>query len=95
VASITWNIVPSGTYTHGSGAIPVNAHVSPSTAAVQFGFSLSATTPPTGWTLANYVNTDLWGAYVNTPSTAGTYYAWAEGTDGSSPKVYSTGFTVT
>jgi len=41
------------------------------------------------------VNTDLWGAYVSTPATAGTWYAWVEGTDGSRPTVYSTAFTVT
>jgi hypothetical protein len=41
------------------------------------------------------VNTNLWGAYVNTPSSTGTYYAWVEGTDGSLPTVYPTGFTVT
>jgi hypothetical protein len=42
-----------------------------------------------------YVNTNLWGAYVPTPSVAGTYYAWAEGTNGSSPTVYPTAFSVT
>ena len=42
-----------------------------------------------------FVNTDLWGAYVSTPATAGTWYAWVEGTDGSRPTVYSTAFTVT
>lgn len=95
VTSITWNIVPSGSYTHGSGVIAVNAHISPATAPVQFGFSTSATVPPTAWTLANFVNTDLWGAYVNTPSMAGTWYTWAEGTDGSATTVYATSFTVT
>jgi hypothetical protein len=42
-----------------------------------------------------HVNTDLWGAYVATPVTAGTWYAWVEGTDGSSPAVYPISFTVT
>ena len=42
-----------------------------------------------------YVNTDLWGAYVSTPASAGTWYAWVEGTDGSKPTVYPTPFTVT
>jgi hypothetical protein len=42
-----------------------------------------------------YVNTDLWGQYMPTPATAGTWYAWAEGTDGSAASVYSTPFTVT
>src|SRR5271166_840736 len=46
VSSITWNLVPSGSYTHGSGAIGINAHVAPATSAIQFGFSLSDSTPP-------------------------------------------------
>lgn len=95
VTSITWNMVPSGSYIHGTGAIGINAHIAPSTAPAQFGFSTSPTTPPTSWTLGNYVNTDSWGAYVNTPSVAGTWYARAEGTDGSTPTVYPTGFSVT
>ena len=40
------------------------------------------------------VNTDLWGAYVNTPATPGTWYAWIAGTNGSLPTVYPTPFTV-
>lgn len=89
VTSITWNVGPSGPYTHGSGAIGVNAHVSPSTSAIQFGISQSSATPPTSWTEATYVNSDLWGAYLATPATAGTYYAWAEGLDGSATTVSS------
>lgn len=95
VTAITWNVVPSGSYTHGSGTIAVNAHITPSSAPIQFAFSTSATTPPTSWTAGNYVNSDLWGAYVAIPSVPGTYYAWAEGTDGSLPTAYPTGFTVT
>ena len=95
VIGITWNMVPSGNYTHGLGSIVVNAHINPGSAAVQFGFSASSTVPPASWTLANYVNTDLWGAYVSTPSFAGTWYAWIEGTDGSKLTVYPTAFTVT
>ena len=94
VTSITWNVAPSGSYTHGGGNIGVNAHVSPSTSAVQFGFSTSATTPPTIRVAASYVNTDLWGAYVPIPATAGTWYAWCEGTDGSAPTVFPTAFAV-
>lgn len=94
VASIIWNVAPSGTYTHGSGAIGVNAHVSPASSPVQFGFSLSATTPPSSWTTALAVNTDLWGAYVTTPTSAGTWYAWVEGLDGSAPTVSSSPFVV-
>jgi hypothetical protein len=95
VTAVTWGMWPSGSYTHGAGSIGVNAHITPSTAAVQFGFSTSATTPPAICTVATYVNTDLWGAYVSTPGTAGTWYAWVEGTDGSKPTVYPTPFTVT
>ena len=41
------------------------------------------------------VNSDLWGQYVATPAIAGSWYGWAEGTDGSTPTVYATPFTVT
>jgi hypothetical protein len=41
------------------------------------------------------VNTDLWGQYMPTPATAGTWYVWAEGTDGSATTIYPTPFTVT
>jgi hypothetical protein len=41
------------------------------------------------------VNSSLWGAYVNTPSVSGTWYAWTEGTDGSMPTAFPTGFAVT
>lgn len=95
VTSIIWNFAPSGPYAHASGNIGVNVHVNPSAATVQFGFSNSATTPPTSWTPGSYVNSDLWAAFVNTPATSGTWYAWAEGTDGSAPTVYPTAFTVT
>lgn len=95
VASIGWNLVPAGTYTLGTGAIGMNVHVSPSSAQVQFGFSASASTRPSVWTQAIAVNTDLWGAYVPTPATPGSWYAWAQGTDGSSPTVYTTPFIVT
>lgn len=95
VTAITWQLVPSGSYTHGAGSIGVNAHITPSTATVQFGFSTSFSVPPANWLIASYVNTDLWGAYVSTPASAGTWYAWVEGTDGSLPTVYATPFTVT
>lgn len=95
ITAVTWNVVPSGSYVHGSGAIGVNAHIAPATAPVQFGFSSSAITPPTNWTVASYVNTDLWGAYVPTPASAGAFYVWVEGTDGSMPTPYATPFTVT
>jgi hypothetical protein len=94
VSSITFNLLPSGTYTHGSGAIGVNAQVSPAASTIQFGFSSSATTPPSSWTTAILVNSNLWGAYVNTPATAGTWYTWAEGLDGSALSVSTSSFLV-
>jgi hypothetical protein len=95
VTAITWNLTPSSTYMHGSGSIGVNAHVTPSSAAVQFGFSTSPTALPANWTLATYINTDLWGAYVSTPATLGSWYAWVQGIDGSLSMVYATPFAVT
>jgi hypothetical protein len=95
VTSITWQLTPSGSYVHGVGWIGVNALVIPATAPIQFGFSTSATVPPTSWTAAALVNNNLWGQYVQTPATAGTWHAWAEGTDGTTPTVYPTPFTVT
>jgi hypothetical protein len=94
VSSIVWNWIPNGTYSVGLGSIPVNAHVSPATLPVQFGFSMSATTPPTSWTTGILVNTDLWGAYVATPPTAGTWYVWAEGLDGSARTASPSAFLV-
>lgn len=94
VSSITWNVPPAGSYAKGIGAIGVNAHVTPATAAIQFGISQSSTAAPTSWTAAVNVNSDLWGAYVSTPSTAGTWYMWAEGTDGSALTVYPTSFII-
>lgn len=94
VTSITWVLLPTGTYTHGSGSIGVNAEVSPASAPIQFGFSLSASAPPTSWTEATFVNTNLWGAYLPTPATAGSWYAWAEGLDGSARTAGPSPFTV-
>jgi hypothetical protein len=94
VSSITWNLLPSGTNTHGSGAIGINAQISPASAPVQFGFSQSATIPPTSWTAATHVNGNLWGAYVSTPASAGTWYVWGEGQDGSAVTVSPTPFPV-
>ena len=95
VTSIAWNMVPSGSYAHGSGSIGMNVQVAPATSPVQFGFSTSTNVLPTTWTAALNVNSNLWGQYVPTPSTPGTWYAWAEGTDGSHPTIFSTPFTVT
>jgi hypothetical protein len=95
VTSITWALAPNGNYTHGVGSMGVNAHVNPAAAQIQFGFSTSQTVPPATWVTAVNVNTDFWGQYLSTPATTGTWYAWAEGTDGSAPTVYPTSFTVT
>ena len=95
VTSISWNMVPSGSYTRGSGSIGVNVLVSPSASPVQFGFSTSTDMLPTTWTTAINVNSNLWGQYVPTPAAPGTWYVWAEGTDGSHPTIYPTSFPVT
>ena len=94
VSTVTWNVLPNGPYTHASGAIGVNAHISPGSSPVQFGFSLSTSIPPSSWTAANLVNSDLWGAYVPTPATAGNWYVWGEGLDGSAPTVSPVPFVV-
>ena len=94
VSSITWNLLPSGPYTHGSGVIGINAQISPASAPVQFGFSQSATAPPTSWTNAVLVNTNLWGVYLSTPPSAGSWYVWGEGLDGSARTVSPSPFTV-
>jgi hypothetical protein len=94
LTSITWNLLPAGPYSHGSGSIGVNAQIAPASAPVQFGFSQSATTPPTSWTNAILVNSNLWGAYVSTPPSAGNWYVWGEGLDGSARTVSPNPFTV-
>jgi hypothetical protein len=94
VSSISFNLLPSGTYTHASGAIGINALISPAASPVQFGFSLSTTTPPSSWTAATLVNNTLWGAYVPTPATTGTWYTWGEGLDGSARTVSPSSFLV-
>jgi len=94
VTSIQWNMAPTGPYTHGAGAIGVNVLVTPSDAAVRFGFSTSPSVPPTTWVLGVHVMTNLWGAYVDTPASAGTWYAWAQGIDGSATTLHPTAFTV-
>ncbi len=94
VSSIVWNVVPSGTYTRSAGSIGANANVTPATAAVQFGFSQSSAIAPSSWVGGALVNSNLWGAYLATPASAGNWYAWVEGTDGSCPTVYPTPFIV-
>ena len=95
VTAMSWNLVPTGPVAHGAGALGMNAHVTPASAPVQFGLSSSPTIAPTSWTAGTYVNTDLWGAYLATPATAGTWYAWVEGMDGSCPTVNPAGIIVT
>jgi hypothetical protein len=95
VSGITWNLAPTGSFAHGDGDIGLNVHVNPATSPVQFGFSASATSPPTSWSAGTLVNSDLWGQYVAVPATAGSWYGWAEGIDGSAPTVYPTPITVT
>jgi hypothetical protein len=51
--------------------------------------------PGSAKTAYAYINSDFWGVYIATPASAGTWYAWAEGTDGSAPTVYPVPFTVT
>ncbi|MEO9191534.1 MAG: fibronectin type III domain-containing protein [Acetobacteraceae bacterium] len=94
VTSITWNLNPASSYSVGAGSIGVNVHVNPPAAPVQFGLSHSSTTSPVNWVAGTLVNSDLWGAYVATPTTAGTYYVWCEGTDGSALTACLTSFTV-
>jgi hypothetical protein len=95
VSAVNWNVAPLGTFAHGVGVIPVNAHVTPAAAPIQFGFSNAANVLPSSWTPGVNVNSDLWGAYVPVPAAAGTWFGWAAGTDGSSPTVYPTSITVT
>ena len=95
VSGISWNLPPIGPYQHGNGVLGLNVHVTPAAAPVQFGCSPSSTILPTSWVAGVHINTDFWGAYVPVPATAGTWYAWAAGTDGSAPAVYATPFTVT
>jgi hypothetical protein len=94
VTSITWKLLPSGTYTHGTGTVGINAQISPASSPVQFGFSLSASTPPITWIAALFINSNLWGFYMPTPATAGNWYVWGEGLDGSARTVSPTPFTV-
>jgi hypothetical protein len=95
VSAVIWNIVPSGPFGRGVGVLAMNAHVSPGTAAVQFGLSNSAVVKPLSWTAGSFVNTDLWGAYVPVPSMAGLWYAWVEGLDGSASTASPTSIAIT
>jgi Fibronectin type III domain len=95
VTSIVWNLAPAGPYVHGSGTIGMNVFVTPAAAAVQFGFSTSVSALPTNWSLGLLVTSNVWAVYAPTPGAAGIWYAWVQGTDGSSSTVHPTGFAVT
>jgi hypothetical protein len=83
--TVTFVTAPSSSYTVSQANVAVNATLDPGTAStgLQFGFSISTTATPTIWTAGGLVNTEsngdtFWGAYVTMPSTAGTYYCWAQ-----------------
>ena len=65
VTSITWNVTPSGSYTHGDGAIEINAKSRPQQCAL-----CSSASPHLRQhhrrrgRRETYVNTNLWGAYM-------------------------------
>lgn len=87
--TLSFQTAPSGSYTPGQTDIGVNAILSPgsTTAAIEFGWSTSATAAPTSWTAGVYVNSQsngdaLYGAYLTAPTTAGSYYGWVSTADG-------------
>lgn len=88
-ATLSFQLAPSGPYTTGEANIGVNAVLAPgsTTASIQFGWSNSATKPPTIWTAGVYVNSQsngdaLYGTYLTAPASTGTYYGWVATTDG-------------
>jgi phage tail sheath protein FI len=88
--TLSFQTPPIGPYTGGQTNIGVNAILAPgsTTASIQFGWSTSASVPPTSWTAGIYVNSQsngdaLYGVYLTAPATAGTYYGWVETADGS------------
>ena len=60
-----------------------------------FHWNLQLMPPGSAKSTYGYINSDFWGAFVATPASAGIWYAWVEGTDGSAPTVYPVAFTVT
>lgn len=88
--TLSFQTPPIGPYTAADANIGVNAVLAPGsiTASIEFGWSMSATTPPTSWTAGIYVNSQsngdaLYGAFLTAPATSGTYYGWVSTTDGS------------
>lgn len=87
--TLSFQLAPSGSYSAGQSNIGVNAVLAPgsTTASIEFGWSSSATTPPSSWTAGVYVNSQangdaLYGAYLTAPTAAGTYYGWVSTSDG-------------
>jgi hypothetical protein len=76
-----------------SAAVGLNGTVSNSGAAVQVGWSTSNTVAPTSWT-AMTVSGTAWSGNLVAPSTAGTYYIWAEETSNTAVQAVSGAVTV-
>ncbi|MBW4023631.1 MAG: hypothetical protein HIU92_10930 [Proteobacteria bacterium] len=92
--TVTFQTAPSGSYAAGQANIGVSGTLHPGNAApgLQFGFSTSASVAPSSWTAATLVNTEsngdtFWGAYVTMPTTAGTYYCWAQAVGGAASAI--------
>ena len=93
---LTYGInAPTGSFTHGSGTIPLNGAITPAqNVATQVALSTSNTVAPgTGWQAASVINSNsLWAIYYTTPATAGSYYVWVQTTAGANTTVSS--FTI-
>lgn len=82
VAQGAW--VAASSQTHGTGVAPNGGLMATAVAAptavsgVAFAWSTGNAVPPTSGLIAAGPNgqTNGWGAYLNTPATAGTYYVW-------------------
>lgn len=74
-------------------AMAVSGSVSPSGSAVQVGFSSSATIAPSSWAAAS-VSGAGWTASV-TPSSAGTFFLWAQQTGATGVQAVSSAITIT
>jgi hypothetical protein len=82
---------PPTTGTAGT-ALSLAGTVSPSASAVRVGLSTSSTTAPSSWVNAT-VSGAGWTAAL-TPSSAGTYYVWAQQTSATSIQAVSSAVTV-
>jgi hypothetical protein len=93
VASQTLTLNSPGSSGTAGTAIPLSGTVSPSGTGVQVQLGTSATVAPTGsWTAAAISGTS-WTASL-TPSSAGTYYVWAEVTSNTAVQQISSAITV-